>query len=74
VEVLFYSKCPDFRKSNAFWEVSRLRPFVPLVKKNVNENEYGALVVHTNNVLKATFYLTENRLPHHYATQTLIVF
>jgi len=73
VEVLYYPKRPDFRNCNTFWEVSRLRPFVHLVKKK-NENEYGASVVHTNNVQQTTSYLTENRLPHHYATQTLIVF
>jgi hypothetical protein len=44
------------------------------VKKNVNENEHGALVVYTNNAQNAISYLTENTLPHHYETQTLIVF
>ena len=34
---------PDFRKSNAFWKVSMLRPFV-LVRSTVNEDEFGALV------------------------------
>ena len=35
----FNSIFPNFRKSIAFWKISRLRPFVPLVRPNIKGDE-----------------------------------
>jgi hypothetical protein len=34
----------DFRKSIAFWKISKRRPFVLRVQQSVDKDEYGVLV------------------------------
>jgi len=44
VKSLFCSVLPDFQKSTAFWEGSRLHPFLLLVRAKYNEDDSAALM------------------------------